>query len=130
MRIFTKFFIKLFTKSVFKRRVFFLISDTVLIAFSMYLSFWMRFNGKIPDNYMKYLPYFISLALAIKLLFLSLYNLYDISWRFVDLDELIKTFKALLFGSLSLGMALYLLRTSIWLKASPFCSLISYSRLL
>jgi len=69
---------------------------------------------------MKSLPYFILLALAIKLIFLILYNLYDISWRFVSLEELIKAFKALLFGSLSLGMALYLLRTSILLKASPF----------
>ena len=111
---------KLFRKSVFKRRSFFFISDILLISFAMYVSFWLRFNGVIPDQYMKSLPYFISLALAIKLLFLILYNLYDISWRFVGLDELIKTSKALLFGSLSLGMAFYLLRTSIWFKASPF----------
>ncbi len=86
----------------------------------MYLSFWMRFNGEIPDNYVKSLPYFISLALAIKLLFLITYNLYDISWRFVGLEELIKVFKALLIGSFALGMALYLLRLSIWFKTSPF----------
>ena len=92
MKLYKKLFLKLFTKSVIKRRLFFFISDTVLIAFSMYLSFWMRFNGKIPDNYVKSLPYFISLALAIKLIFLILYNLYDISWRFVSLDELIKAF--------------------------------------
>jgi FlaA1/EpsC-like NDP-sugar epimerase len=120
MKLYKKFFIKPFTKSVFKRRAFFFISDTVIITFSMYLSFWLRFNGEIPPPYTKSLPYFVSLALAIKLLFLILYNLYDISWRFVSLKELIKAFKALLFGSLSLGMALYLLRTAIWFKASPF----------
>ena len=120
MRIHKKFFIKLFTKSIFKRRAFFFIFDSLLITFAMYLSFWMRFNGEIPDNYMKSLPYFMSLALAIKLLFLIIYNLYDISWRLVSLDELIKAFKALLFGSFALGMAMYLLRTSIWFKASPF----------
>lgn len=86
----------------------------------MYASFWSRFNGVIPDQYNKSLSYFILLALFLKLTFLLLFNLYDISWRFVSLDELIKVFKALSLSSLALGMALFLLRTSILFKASPF----------
>lgn len=111
---------RLLKKSVFKRRAFFFISDILLISFAMYISFWLRFNGEIPQQYIKSLPYFILLALVLKMSFLVFFNLYDISWRFVGLEELIKVFKALFFGSLALGMALFLLRTSILFADSPF----------
>lgn len=120
MDIIKNFFNFASRKTVFKRRAFFFISDILLISFAMYISFWLRFNGVIPDQYMKSLPYFILLALFLKLTFLMLFNLYDISWRFVSLEELIKVFKALSLGSLALGMALFLLRTSVPFKASPF----------
>lgn len=102
----------LLRETVFKRRTFFFIFDILLISLAMYASVWSRFNGIIPDHYKKNLPYFIVLALIIKLTFLVLFNLYDISWSFVSLDELIKIFKALSVGSLALGMASFLLRTS------------------
>lgn len=86
----------------------------------MYISFWLRFNGVIPGQYKVTLPYFILLALFLKLAFLILFNLYDISWRFVSLEDLIKVFKALSLASLTLGMALYLLRLYMPFRASPF----------
>jgi len=110
---------KAFKKSVFKRRAFFFISDVLLISLSMYISFWLRFNGAIPDQFKKSLPYFILLALGIKLFFLILYNLYDISWRFVSLEESMKVFKALSLSTLTLGMSLYFLRLSVPFKVFP-----------
>jgi len=111
---------KILRKSVFKRRLFFFVSDILLISFAMYASFWLRFNGVIPDHYKKSLPYFIILALGIKLAFLILFNLYDISWRFVSLEELTKVLKALSISSLALGMTFFLLRLYMPFKASPF----------
>ncbi len=110
---------RIFRKSVFKRRAFFFISDVLLISFSMYISFWLRFNGLIPDQFQKSLPYFILLALGIKLFFLILYNLYDISWRFVSLEESMKVFKALTIGSLTFGMSLFFLRLTIPFRGFP-----------
>ncbi|MFX0139814.1 MAG: polysaccharide biosynthesis protein, partial [Candidatus Hodarchaeota archaeon] len=55
-----------------------------------------------------------------KITFLVLHNLYDISWRFVGLEELINVIKALILGSLALGMSLFILRTLMPFKASPF----------
>jgi len=101
---------KALQKSVFKRRCFFFLFDTLLISGAMYFSFWCRFNGDIPGQYQEVLPLYILLALAVKLTFLVLYNLYDISWRYVSLDTLIKVFKAISVGSLSLGLILYLTR--------------------
>lgn len=101
---------KVLKGTVLKRRVFFLLSDFMLIFVSMYISFWLRFNGAIPSEYDKTLYYYAGLAFICKLIFFVLYNIYDISWRFVGLDELIKVLKAVSLGSLALGMSLYLLR--------------------
>lgn len=107
-------------KIVILRRLFFLVSDVLLLSAAMYVSFWFRFNGVIPDQYKKSLPYFILLALVLKLSILVLYNVYDISWRFVGLKELVIVFKALSLASILIGLALYLLRTTMPFQASPF----------
>ena len=105
--------------TVFKRRLFFLIFDILLLSFANYASFWLRFNGEIPDTYMKSLPYFMLLALVLKLAFLVLFNLYDLSWRFVSLGELIKILKALSLSTLTLGMTLFLLRVYLPFQGFP-----------
>jgi len=110
---------RIFRKSVFKRRAFFFISDVLVISFSMYASFWCRFNGLIPDQFQKSLPYFILLALVLKLAFLVYFDLYDISWRFVSLEESVKVLKALSLGTLTLGMSLYFLRLSVPFRGFP-----------
>jgi len=120
MKIIKNMMSRMREKTALKRRAFFLISDIILISFSMYASFWARFNGVIPDRYLKSIPYFILLALFLKLIPLLLFNLYDISWRFVSLAELIRVFKALSVGSLALGMVLFFLRTSVLFEAAPF----------
>lgn len=107
-----EFFKLLSKKTVLKRRGFFFVADVLMIALSMYISFWLRFNGDIPSAYTKSLPYFILLSLGAKLFFLVVYNLYDISWRFVGLQEIFRLFKALILSSFSLGMILFLLRFS------------------
>jgi len=111
---------QIFKKTVFKRRAFFFITDILLISLSMYVSFWLRFNGVIPLKYKESLLYFILLALYIKLIFLMLFNLYDISWRYVGLEELIKLFKALSISSLFLGMVLFTIRLYEPFKNTPF----------
>jgi FlaA1/EpsC-like NDP-sugar epimerase len=101
----------IFNKTKSKRRAFFLLCDIFLISAAMYISFWSRFNGDIPSNYEKTLPYYIGLALIIKLFYLIVFNVYDISWRYVGLDELIKVVKAMILGSLTLGMIMFFFRT-------------------
>jgi len=100
----------IFKKTALKRRTFFFISDILLISVAMYASFWLRYNGVLPPESTQPLLYYISLALIIKLSFLILFKLYDISWQFVSMEELVNIFKALSIGSLFLGMVLFFLR--------------------
>ncbi len=110
----------LLKKTSFKRRIFFFASDIVFISFSMYAAFWLRYNGVLPPESAKPLTYYIVLALIIKLTFLALYNLYDISWQFVSMEELIKIFKALSISSIFLGMTLFFLRVYSPFQVFPF----------
>ncbi len=109
----------LFKKTIFRRRFFFFILDLLLLSFSMYASFWIRFNGDILSPYKEAIVYYVLLALVIKLPLMALFNVYDISWRFVSLKELTTILKSLGLGSLVLGMSLFFLRAYLPFKGFP-----------
>lgn len=90
-----------------KRFVFFLLADSLLIAFSLYASFWLRFDGSIPAEYAKKFPAYLGLALIIKISFLAAFGMYKISWRFFGLGDLQKLIAAVSMASASL-VAVYL----------------------
>jgi hypothetical protein len=52
-----------------------LVADIILIAFSIYASFWIRFDEIIPEKYLPNLRCYILLVLAVKLGFLVYYDL-------------------------------------------------------
>jgi FlaA1/EpsC-like NDP-sugar epimerase len=97
-----------------KRRLFFLASDAALIAGSLYVSFWLRFDGAIPAVYAVNLKYYIAIALAIKLTILLVHDMYDVSWRFFGLKDLLKLFSGVTLSSLVLFLAAH------FYKGSPF----------
>lgn len=109
-------------KTNFKRTTFFIIFDMILISFSGYASFWLRFNGEIPFSYRSSIFYFILLSLGVKIFFIILYDLNKISWRYVSLTELIKILKALSFSFLTVGLSLFFIKDiySFW-RFSSFC---------
>ena len=91
--------------SQLKRRLFFLGADSALIAGSLFVSFWLRFDGVIPANYAINLKYYIAIALAVKLTILLVHDMYDVSWRFFGLKDLLKLFSAITLSSLIIGLA-------------------------
>jgi FlaA1/EpsC-like NDP-sugar epimerase len=94
-----------------KRWALFILADILLISFSMYGSFLIRFDGAIPAEYARHLVVIIALALVVKLFFLVVYDLYSVSWRFFRLRELLRLVQALTFGTLIMGTAVFLLRS-------------------
>jgi FlaA1/EpsC-like NDP-sugar epimerase len=87
-----------------KRKAFFLVSDTAIISFSLWASFWMRFDGRIPAVYARRLPEYLALALVVKIGFLAVRGLYGMSWRFFSLRELVKLLQALILASLTMAL--------------------------
>ncbi|MCX6564927.1 MAG: nucleoside-diphosphate sugar epimerase/dehydratase [Candidatus Aminicenantes bacterium] len=94
----------------FKRRAFFLTADVFLISFSMYASFWLRYDGKIPAVYIRNLGIYIGVALALKMSMIAVHGLYNVTWRFFGFKELLKLLQALLIGFLLMGILLFFLK--------------------
>jgi FlaA1/EpsC-like NDP-sugar epimerase len=86
-----------------KRLVFFILADSLLITFSLYASFWLRFDGAIPAEYTKKFLAYLGLALIVKMSFLAALGMYKISWRFFGLGDLQKLVAAVFMASLVLG---------------------------
>ena len=86
-----------------KRLAFFFLADSLLIAISLYASFWLRFDGAIPGEFSRKIPIYFGLALIIKASFLAVFGMYKISWRFFGLSDLQKLFAAVSLASLALA---------------------------
>jgi FlaA1/EpsC-like NDP-sugar epimerase len=110
---------RLFRLTPLKRRIFFLVSDSTLIAASMFVSFWLRFDGTIPGVYSINLIFFISIALVIKLTVLLGCGLYDVSWRFFGLKDLLKLVGAITLSSVVIGLAALLYKGTRYFPTLP-----------
>ena len=109
---------------MFKRSVFFLIADSLLIAFSVYVSFWLRFDGKIPAAYLNHLEYYIVAALAITLTMLALHGMYEISWRFFGLKDFLKLLAAITLSSVIMAFGVFISKGRLGIVAFPRSALL------
>ncbi len=92
-----------------KKKIIFLVLDTLLIGLAIWLSFVLRFDGNIPSIYMEegIMLKTIFFALVFLLPILYAYDLYSFSWSYVSTNELVSLFKALTLGFGFLVIALY-----------------------
>lgn len=92
----------------FRRFLFFFLSDVLIIASSLYLSFLLRFDFIVNSQYRKLffevLPFFI----AIKISAFALFRMYRITWRYVGINDLCNIVNALIVAN-SVLMALILI---------------------
>jgi len=78
----------------------FLAADSILIGIAMVLSFLLRFDGQIPQDYQPNLVYYIVLSLAISLPLLYWRKLYAFTWMYVSLSEMVELFNVAVVSSL------------------------------
>ncbi len=88
--------------SSLKRFLFFFLFDIVLIAASLYLSFFFHFDFSLNVHYtdlvIEVLPYFF----VIKLITFALFRVYRMTWRFVGLYDFLNLTLALFLSGLCL----------------------------
>jgi FlaA1/EpsC-like NDP-sugar epimerase len=105
--------------TAFKRKVFFLTADTVLIAFSLYFSFWLRFDGKIPIQFTKSLWVKILVVAIINIAIIALHGLYNVTWRFYSLKDLLRLFQAIVLAFLLLMIVIYVFDPLVGFREIP-----------
>lgn len=99
-----------------KKIIIFGISDIILVGISIYLAFFMRFDGIIPSSYIKWLPYYIIGLAVLNIIFLLRENLYAFTWSFVGLSELIKLIRAITYANIIFSIFVFL----GWNQFPPF----------
>lgn len=92
-----------------KRKSFFLLTDISFLALAIYVSFWLRFDGKIPTEYRQNLIRFIVLAEICELIFLVGFRNYNFTWRHFSVGEGLRLVLALVLGWGMLGLTMYLM---------------------
>lgn len=110
---------ELFRVTVWKRRAFFLLADILIITFSLYAGFWLRFDGKIPEENIVRFPFYLLVALTVKLILLQLFGMYGFSWRFFSVLDQARLTVALTMSSIILAAIFLGFRSSSSLGGMP-----------
>ncbi len=97
-----------FRKTVLTRIIFFIASDCILVAFSVWLAFFLRFDFNIPSQYFPFIYRMIGLAIIFIIPVFYFQKLYSFSWSYVSTSELISLFKATTIAFIFLSIAIFL----------------------
>jgi len=101
-------FHSLFKKTTVTRNIFFILTDVILIAVSVWLAFLIRFDGLVPAQYLHFIFETAGLAIIFTIPIFYSQGLYSFSWSYVSASELISLFKATSISFLFLGAAIYI----------------------
>lgn len=99
-----------FPRTILTRSLFFLASDVVLLSAAFYLAFWFRFEGAIPEKEWQALWFSLPALLPLKLAWNAYFRLYNLTWAFVGMPELIRVLKASSASSLCIATAVLFLQ--------------------
>jgi len=88
---------ELFRPTGKKRVLFFLLSDIVFSIFTIILAYLIRFKFSIPEQFYNSLFVTMAILIPIKILFLSIFKQYSITWRFYSFIDAKNLLKAHLF---------------------------------
>lgn len=105
-----KFFRKIFKITLKTRFLFFLISDILLILLSVFLAFFVRFEGPIPPKYFLNIKGLILFSAVFTIPIFYFFKLYFFSWSYVSTEELISLVKATFLSFLILTATYFVLR--------------------
>ena len=105
-----KSFLKIFPRTYLSRMLFFAIADIVAIILAVWLSFLLRFDGQIPQQYFSAIKLIIPLLIVFILPIFYFQKLYSFTWAYVSISELVSLLKAAIAGFLFLGLAIFISR--------------------
>jgi FlaA1/EpsC-like NDP-sugar epimerase len=101
-------FKNIFKKTALTKTIFFVTADVLLISLSVWLAFLIRFDAKIPSQYLPFLSRMIVLAIIFIIPTFYFQKLYSFSWSYVSAAEVIYLFKATTISFLFLGITIYI----------------------
>jgi len=86
-----------------------LLGDAALVAAAFIASFWLRYDGQIPDWQWEYIEKALLLVIGVKLTIFWFFKLYRGMWRYTSLVDLLNVLKAGLLSSVALVLIILFL---------------------
>ncbi len=80
----------MFTPSPLKRIIFFLLLDTIITFFTLFLAYNLRFNFNVPNSFYDNFIIIALILLVLKVSIFIYFKLYRTAWRFFSLYEVKK----------------------------------------
>ena len=99
-----------------KRFLFFFLFDFVITIFSLYFSFFIRFEFSVPIEYKLIFLKAVSVFIVIKLTMFVFFRLYKITWRYVGIHDMLNIVGALIVSE-SVLMVLILIPFPLFLSS-------------
>ncbi|WP_169754824.1 UDP-N-acetylglucosamine 4,6-dehydratase (configuration-retaining) [Campylobacter curvus] len=100
----------MFQATKLKRLIFFLVGDAVIFIASIYAAYLLRFNGGIPEIYLQGLFITAAFLVVFKLVFMWLFKIYKVPWRFFGLNEARKIFLVHLSAAAAFMLVFFILQ--------------------
>lgn len=92
-----------------KRKLFLFAIDAILISGSVYMAYLLRFDFRIPTQFINTFGYVITSYLLLTILAMHVFKIYRRVWQYASIGDLISIFK----GSVCGSVAMYLLHQLI-----------------
>ena len=89
------------------RRSFLIFIDLLVVVFSFFGAFLLRFDFTLPGDYSSFYLVWLPIFIVLKLSIFYFFGLYKVIWRFTSLWELLKIVKAVTFGSVTIILCLW-----------------------
>ena len=96
-----------------------LIADVLIVSVVPFMSFWLRFDGHIPDQWLDMTWSMLPIVIGVRIAIFYLFRLYHRVWRYASINEIMVVVMAVSTGSVVLWPLLQLLDVqlprSVWL---------------
>ena len=74
-------------------------SDILIVVFSVFLAYLVRFNFSIPESELKPLPYIIIYIVGVRAVFFLLSRSYSTNLKYMDLMDVLRVYSFTILGS-------------------------------
>ncbi len=91
------------------RRALIVLSDLGSLLLSLYLAFYLRFEGNIPAAKLALLPKLFLLHLPLRLIFFVWHGLYRGFWRYAGVEDLMRIFRAVSLSAVATVVSVWLI---------------------
>ena len=98
----------IFKKTALTKTIFFVATDIICAAVSVWLAFLLRFDFNIPLQYFSFIYRMIALVVIFVLPVFYFQKLYSFSWSYVSTNELISLFNATTIAFIFLAIVIFL----------------------